>query len=149
MKQLNVKIKWSRIAFVGLLIVSIGLNYSCNKECDEKEIITPSDEYYVKYEVNSATIYYGGKLDVTINSDDNSTSIFIIDQRKLWETIIGPVKKGFNASIIVKSKSVTNDKLELNTKIYVSKNGSPFALKESDCSDIPRNSVQINYKIDY
>ena len=29
------------------------------------------------------------------------------------------------------------------------KNNSPFALKKSDGSDTPRDSVQINYTIDY
>ncbi|WP_236974833.1 hypothetical protein [Membranihabitans maritimus] len=35
----------------------------------EKEKNKVADEYYVKYEVNSSTIYIGGKLDVTINTE--------------------------------------------------------------------------------
>ena len=72
-----------------------------------------------------------------------------INQRNLWETIIGPVSKGFNASMRVKATGETYDKLKIYTNIYVSKNDSPFALKKSDGSDTPRDNVQINYTIDY
>jgi len=72
-----------------------------------------------------------------------------IDQSVLWETVIGPVQKGFNATLNVNAASSTNNQLRLYTNLYVSKNGSPFALKKSDGSDTPRDNVQINYTIDY
>ena len=120
-KELNLthsksKAQWWRMGLIGGFIVIFGiLNFGCDN-CDNGNEISVSDEYYVKYEVNSSTIYIGGKLNVTLN---------------------------------VNSASETYNQLRLYTNIYVSKNGSPFALKKSDGSDTPRNSVQINYTIDY
>ena len=149
-KELNLthsksKAQWWRMGLIwGLIFTSGIINFGCKKGNE----INP-DEYYVKYEVNSSANYYGDKLNVTINTEDNVSTTFVIDQRKLWETVIGPVQKGFNATLKVSAKSETYDKLKLYTKIYVSKNDSPFAVKESDGSDIPRDNVQISYTIDY
>jgi hypothetical protein len=107
-----------------------------------------SDEYYVKYEVDSSTIYLGVKLNVTITNENNQNMNIIINARAPWETIIGPVKKGFNTKLKVTCEEAYNT-LKLYTQISVSKNGSPFALKKIDGSDTSRNSVQINYTIDY
>ena len=122
---------------------------NCSKNCDEENDEIVSDIYYVKYEVNSSTIYYGGKLDVRIKKEDNLHTTYVVDQRTLWEATIGPVQKGFIADLKVEAQSETYDKLKLYTNIYVSKNDSPFALKESDGSDTPRDFVHIDYTIDY
>jgi hypothetical protein len=144
----GLKPKWWNISIL-VFIITIGIiNSSCNEECDNGDI-EPIDKYYVKYEVNSSTIYSGGKLDVTINTEKNENLVITISQRNLWETIIGPVQKGFNASMRVEATGETYDKLTIYTNIYVSKNGSPFALKKSDGSDTPRDNVQISYTIDY
>ena len=140
------KAQWWRKLLVWGFIVTIGISIiSCKKENGNNV----TDEYYVKYEVNSTTIYFGGKLDVTLNSETNETMTITIDQRTLWETVIGPVQKGFNATLKVSATGETHDKLRLYTNIYVSKNDSPFALKKSDGSDTPRDSVDLSYTIDY
>ena len=152
-KELNLthsksKVRWWFIfAIFGIVFVFT----SCEKEnnCDNVYEENGNDEYYVKYEVNSSTIYTGGKLDVIINTENNETMPIIINKRVLWETVIGPVKKGFNATLKVSSPTETHNKLKLYTKIYVSKNNSPFALKKNNGSDVPRDFVQINYTIDY
>lgn len=137
--------KWWRFLPVFILVLSTAVLFiSC-----EKEESRPLDEYYVKYEVNSSTIYTGGKLDMTIRTEENENLKLVIDQRTLHETIIGPVEKGFVASMSVTAQGNTYDKLKLYTNIYVSKNESPFALKKSDGSDEPRDFVQLSYKIDY
>ena len=69
--------------------------------------------HFYKYEVNSSTIYSGGKLDVTINTEKNENKTITINQRNLWETIIGPVPKGFNASMRVEATGETYDKLKI------------------------------------
>ena len=146
------RIKWPRFLRIFLLTLSIGvLLVCCDKESDNEYENNngPSDEYYVKYEVNSSTIYLGGKLDMTIRTEANENLTLAIDQRTLHETIIGPVEKGFTASMSVAAQGETHDKLKLYTTIYVSKNGSPFALKKSDGSDEPRDFVELSYKIDY
>ena len=135
--------KWWSVSLTLVFVITIGIIISsCNKESD-------NDEYYVKYEVNSSTIYTGGKLDVLIKTENNENLSLIINKNALWETIIGPVHKGFNASMKVSSPTETYNKLKLYTNIYVSKNDSPFALKKSNGSDIPRDSVEINYTIDF
>ncbi|MBO9620005.1 MAG: hypothetical protein J7539_13335 [Niabella sp.] len=127
------------------IIATISLT-ACNKGNNNPVVI---DEYYVKYEVNSSTIYSGVKLNATITDEKNNTKTIIIDARSSWGTIIGPVKKGFKATLNVTCPTETYGQLRLYTQISVSKNSSPFALKKIDGSDTPRNSVQIDYTIDY
>jgi hypothetical protein len=130
---------------IWVFIVTFGIiNFGCDKK-NEKSVI---DQYYVKYEVNSYTIYSAEKLSVTISNEIDKMTI-IIDKKQLWETVIGPVQKGFIATLNVVSQSGTAGHTSLYTNIYVSKNGSPFALKKNDGSDTPRESVQINYTINY
>jgi hypothetical protein len=121
------------------------------QSCKKEKVADKTDEYYIKYEVNSTTTYGGniGKLDVTLNSETNTPMAFTINQRMLSETVIGPVKKGFNATLKVNAIGNTYNLLKLYTNIYVSKNGGPFALKKIDGSDIPRDNVSVSYVIDY
>ncbi len=105
-----------------------------------------SDEYYVKYEVLSNSPGGQYTINATINSDSNVDLNFSFGSNFPWETIIGPVQKGFNATLKV---SCEYDHMILNTAIYVSKNDSPFALKQSDGSDEERDYVEISYTIDY
>src|SRR5690606_5849445 len=133
---------------IGMLIFFVFIG-SFLGSCDKADQDLDPDEYYVKYEVNSTTIYSGGKLDVTINTENNQPMSMSINQRKLSEIVIGPVQKGFRASMKVVASGNSHDKLKLYTSIYVSKNGSPFALKKNDGSDEPRDSVEIDYTIDY
>ncbi len=153
----NTKVKSSNLRSIGqmltirlfwVMIITLGLiNTSCENNKEGTEV--DPDEYYVKYEVNSSTIYSGGKLEVTINSEANLPLVLTIDQRVLWEVIIGPVEKGFVASMNVNAIDETNDQLKLYTTIHVSKNNSPFALKKTDGSDTPRDQVNITYTINY
>lgn len=135
---------WSNKFLLGLIFSFAVFNWSCNKE-NVKNL----DEYYVKYEINSSTIYTGGKLNVALNSEKNQNTALVINTRSSWETVIGPVKKGFNATLSVVKEGNVDSYLKVYVQISVSKNGSPFALKKIDGSDTPRNSVQINYTIDY
>jgi len=142
---------WQLILILGFIVTASVTIIGCeNTTGNEKENNSENtDEYYVKYEVNSETIYYGGKLDVTINTESNEAKTITIDQRKLWETTIGPVPKGFQATLEAVATGQTHDKLKLSAKINVSKNDSPFALKKSDTSDEPRDTIELNYTIDY
>jgi len=136
-----------RVISLLLLVIICAINISCGNDCDDSEIEPAIDEYYVKYELNSSTIYSGGKLDVTITDDDGSNLELVVNQRVLWETIIGPFEKGFIAKLKAEAQSNTFDRLTLYSNIYVSKNGAPFALKEINGSDEPRDAIQIEYTI--
>ena len=140
------KSQWWQKGSMLVLIISLGI---INTGCDKENEIEIFDEYYIKYEVSSSTIYYGGKLDITLNTENDIPTIITIRSNSTWETIIGPVNKGFYASLEAVSLSKTYNQLRLYSTIYVSKNGSPFALKKINGSDKPRDSLQINYTIDY
>jgi hypothetical protein len=132
------------IGLIWGLIVTFGiLNFGC-EDCD-----CGTDEYYVKYDVNSSTIYSNGKLNVTYKTENNTNNTLTINQRQLWETNVGPVKKGFTATMQIDAVGTTNNQLKLYTNIYVSKNNGPFVLKKTDGSDTPRDFVEISYTIDY
>ncbi len=129
------KIRWVLIFSILVLILS------CSKE--------DNDEYYVKYEVGSSTIYSAGKLDVIFFNENNLNTNLKINTKSNWETIIGPVKEGFKANIEVSEVSNNHGKLTLSTQISVSKNNGPFALKAIDDNDEPRTNVQLSYTIDF
>lgn len=116
---------------------------------DAKKTSSNIDQYYVKYEVNSSTIYYGGKLEVVLRNDKSQIIKDTISTRSPWEMTIGPVSKGFNANIQVNEISNNNGHLTLQSQISISKNSSAFAVKSSDNSTIPRTSVLLDYTIDY
>lgn len=139
------KIPFLRLKLMPLFFITIILLcFSCSKKID-----TNNDQYYVKYQVNSTTIYYGGTLNVLLKSEDNQTKNFTINTRTPWEATIGPVNKGFSANLNVREIETNYDQLKIQVKISVNKNGSPFVLKQSDENNTPRTSAQISYTIDY
>ena len=136
LKHSKSKGQWWHIGLLLVFIVTIGIiNYSCEK----------SDEYYVKYEVISDSPTIGRTLHTTINTEDNENGTFTFGTATDWETIIGPVQKGFNATLEVSS----DYEVFVYPRIYVSKNNSPFALKKSDESNELREYVKISYTINY
>lgn len=142
--QLKQRIKQGHLGIILVFILLIIVtNYGCKKD------LVNSDEYYIKYEVNSSTIYSGGKLNVVLKDENNQDKNTTINTRSLWENVIGPVKKGFAANLSVSEVGNNNGQLKLYAQISISKNGSPFALKKDDNSDVSRTSVQINYTINY
>jgi len=130
--------KFTLIGFLFIIIFGF-INFSCD---DGQNNSGNSDEYYVKYEVSGTTMYVGVRLNVTISTENNQSMDFNIGTSP-WETIIGPVEKGFNAHLNVTWNTADFDPISaMNTQISVSKNGSPFALKRTGGSTI-------NYTVDY
>lgn len=84
---------------------------------------TSSDEYYVKYTIKSLGTYYYFS-DIYYADVNGTGSAEKGHSVKSWTVTIGPVKKGFKAS-------VRNEKGTGNAQIEVSKNNGPFALKAS------------------
>ncbi|MCL2436045.1 MAG: hypothetical protein FWD09_07940 [Lentimicrobiaceae bacterium] len=136
---------WWRMGLILALIVTIGvINLGCKDNEEEDD-----SEYYVKYELNStADFHVGGTLNVTINKEDNKTMTESINTHTPWETIIGPVKKGFNATLSARHEDGAA-RLRIFTQISVSKDGAPFILRKIDDNEVPRNAVQINYTINF
>lgn len=138
LKLTNLSIYFVLIALLALTILN----------CSNRDESIP-DEYYVKYEVNSSTIYSGGTLNVSINDVNNKRTNFVINTRTPWEIIAGPFKKGFMADITVSEITNNYGRLTIQTKISVSKNNGPFAIKNNDDSTIPRTQTQLSYIIDF
>ena len=127
--------------YVLLVILAFGIiSFGCEKceECDP-------DEYYIKYAVAVQTIYMGVALDIVMTNEYNETTP--ISTTGSWNMTIGPVEKGFNASLSAATEREISSTI-LITKIYVSKNDGPFAEKASGESDTSE-PVQIDYTIDF
>lgn len=136
--------RFKTIFYSIILVLFIGISLvNCSRDETEDE------NYYVKYEVNSTTIYSEGKLNVQVNDVNNQKSNFVIKTKTPWDITVGPVKKGFEASINVSEASNNYGRLTLQTKISVSKNNAPFAIKYNDDSSTPRAQVQSRYVIDF
>lgn len=105
-----------------------------------------SDEYYVKYSINSDHYQFGGKLELFLNDADGQLEL-LVNTNELVETIIGPVPYGFNAEMLARDEDGDNKKLY--AEILVSKNGGPFTLKAIDGSDVARSFVTLEYEIDF
>lgn len=136
-------LKTSYITFIfSIICISV---ISCVDNCGECE--APPDEYYVKYEIRSSTIYSGREMEVEIKNEDGNDMDFAINQGQDWETTIGPVPKGFEATLYAVATSETFDRLTLNARIYVGKNGDPFALKGNNKSDESRDNVYLSYVV--
>jgi len=133
---------FSKMKFIwGMLMVITFACLGCKKENDK-------DEYYVQYEVVSSTISTARHLYIYIkirNSDD----FFNINARNPYKQIIGPVKKGFKASLGVINDDIPDSLLRLAAKISVSKNNGPFTLKKVDENNAPRDNWGVSYTIDF
>jgi hypothetical protein len=144
MKKQNIIIPMLAKRTLFLLILSLSVfTMACKKDNSN----TTTSEYYVKYEVNSTTIYTGGKLNLSVTDEKNGQRAITINTRSAYEVTIGPVKKGFNANLSVSKEGSPDNQLKLYTQISVSKDGGPFALKVINGSDSPRNSAQVGYTI--
>ena len=129
-----------KITLLAILVLGI-VSFGCEKcDCD-------SDEYYIKYAAGAETIYSGGTLSINMRDENNENSSLDVT-RNSWDIVIGPVGKGFTASLSV--SSTYRYHTTLKAFIYISKNDSPFALKASDASDSEEGDpVDISFTIDY
>jgi hypothetical protein len=114
--------------------------------CKKKEAQSDADFYYVKYSVNSSTIYTGGKIDVSIG-DIRDTKTYTINTRSNWEVNVGPVSKNFLARMNVNKNGSPDSQLKLYGQIHVSRNNEPFVLKKNDGSDSPRNTLAMDFLV--
>lgn len=83
-----------------------------------------NSEYYVQYSIKSTYAYYYFG-DIYYAAEHGTQCAEKGRTVKSWSVIVGPVKRGFRASVRYDSGVASEVKIE------VSKNGSPFALKAS------------------
>jgi hypothetical protein len=141
--------QWWQKKFIWTFIITLGIiNFGCEKEVPNSNVDnnTNNDEYYVKYVVTSSSIYSVSRT-AQINSENNSKSSYTFSNSP-WEVTIGPVKKGFNASLNANiNTSQILAKTYINVEIQVSKNNAPFALKASNNSTEVRNLASTSYTL--
>ena len=106
------------------------------------------DEYYVKYTLDSYHIQIGHEIELLVTHEDGEQQQHIIAAREYVEITIGPVPAGFNAKLFARDYE-GNNSFQLDASILVSKNNGPFALKEFDHSSEYRQSVALDYTIDF
>ncbi len=141
------KTRQSRKSVLLLLFFLSIISVSCKDDCPCPEHEEVKDQYYVKYVVESSTIYSVSRI-AEINSADNTTMDFTFGDRK-WEVIIGPVEKNFQATLDASyNTSQSLAQTYIDVEIYVSKNDSPFAIKTSNISENVRMSASTSYTID-
>ena len=130
-------------SFLRVLII-ITLSQSCAKDS--------KNEYYVKYLIESASSnFQQTKLQLITAITDEFSKLKEIKHKTggKWEITIGPVKKGFNATLSTKSifEDPANPLMPYNAKmnlnIEVSVNNRPFSLKKIDHSPEWRKDAEI------
>jgi len=77
------------ITILSIIFVFSFINYGCNN----------TDEYYVRYEVDSSTIYSGVKLDVTIKDEDENNKLRLSNNYTIITRKYKKVKFGIHINI--------------------------------------------------
>lgn len=130
-----------KILLIGIVVAGSITLSSCEK-CKEIEIPkqenTEEDFYFVNYKV-SGGLYFHIKS-VSYNTESGTKSKYFKKAVKAFETQVGPVKRGFNATISY--EKFMGESHENSASISVSKNNGPFAEKNSG-----RNGA--SYKINF
>lgn len=125
-----------RLSFMALLALIVAMT-SCGKnETDE------GSRYYVRYTGMTSTLH-NVETTYTFATDTGSDTYNTTGASSDCSVTVGPVKKGFQASIVcacmeAESYYIKNQRVT----IEVSKDGDPFALKASGTN-------QASYIIDY
>ena len=110
------------IPFGFLIIFFVVIHFGCNNGI--------SDEYYVRYTVDSSPLDSDPKLNIVYTNEDSNSTNVIITVGTDWQIIIGPVKKGFNTELKVSRETAIPDRITCAIWINVSENGGLFYMKK-------------------
>jgi hypothetical protein len=129
-------------------IIAIALIILICNSCKKSDTDEAGDEFYIKYKFEMSTLA-GRTENILIDYNDEDEKNRQTETKGNFETTIGPVSKGFQASISAKDKYPLQFEyhLKLKLKIFVSKNNSPFAEKAVNESADPRTSAYLIYTI--
>jgi hypothetical protein len=86
-------------------------------------------------------------IDIEINNEHDQITPY--SDTDTWTITLGPVKKGFIASISVELNQDFLGDATLTANIQVSKNDGPFVMKASGESAAENEPVQLEYTIDF
>ncbi len=129
-----------------VVIVLVG----CNKNSSNNA------QYYVKYVVDGGAGYplvtsSTSGLKVKLINDKNITEEYVRGNSISYEFPVGPIKKGFNATLTaLRFPATASSSLYIKPKlqIFVSMNNGPYVLKKEDTSNTTRDSATISYIIE-
>lgn len=124
---------------LNIFLCAFPLLLGCDKDSG-KEMA----DYYVRYEYSLTASSPMGGVQYNNKTISINTDLGVIDVTTFSNTYsetIGPVSKGFNASIKVQYNG--NSGGTTNLKIYVARGTEPFALKAST------NNTTASYTIDF
>ena len=118
--------------FLYLLVAIIVVNIvGCGK--DDSNDNLPESLYYVKYEAKSSFNGWQStnSLDVTYTTEKGikQQSISGYGRGHSWEGSYGPFSKGAVLNLTIKS---SNSSAEVSGKLYISRENSPFVIKEEE-----------------
>jgi len=136
LKSYQKKSKWNRVLTTLLLTCTLGfISWGCSKD---------HEEYYVKYEINTKGVFQNSNVIVEYTADNEQITKIPLANINKPEIIIGPVRKGFKASLKITSES----SFSILTQLSVSKNNGPFALKKSDNETSFKKFTLLEYLVD-
>ena len=128
------------ILFIAFLITSCTKpsEYNSSVEPDGKDNVQEKVEYYVRYCFDSST----GRFDISY-TDVDGKGIYLsnVVAGPNFERTVGPVEKGFTASLYVKS---TTGGDQFNGRIEIKKGEAPFVVKKEG-----NTYYTIKYTIDF
>lgn len=128
---------------IGLLLGLLSMVcLSCCKDDQDSDPV--SNEYYVRYELESAFSGAPENMVVTVLDDESDPIIYQMQTGQDMEVTIGPVKRGFEARMQVDVSQFT---AQLTPMIFVSKNNGPFALQAR--VDEQASTATLIYVIDF
>lgn len=113
-----------------ICIFSVLIGISCSKEeYDSADFTEDTNEYYVQYDVviSSQYIYKDRSTKVTVTTEKGDKTFYT---NKTFSEIFGPFKVGDVVSVKV-VHTPFDTSARATSKIYVSKNQEPFALKST------------------
>ena len=131
-----------------LSILCLVVSFSCKKPAGSDT----RDQYYVKYILDGGSSMQQASttgLKITLKNETGALNDYIRSNRGTNEFIVGPISKGFIASL-----KGTNVCCKLccyirpNLQIYTSENNGPFVLKNEDLSKDLRDEAQISYLVE-
>ncbi len=141
-----------RIISICILFISTLTFFGCSKS----DCATSDNNYYIRYEVAAKSIHYEtvtieiqGEDDTIIYSRKISASpnnYNYINCQNIFSEQIGPVPYGFSSNINVAINDTYNASVEMEVKIYASKNSEPFVLKASNKGYL---NCDASYTIDF
>jgi hypothetical protein len=136
-----------------ILVTCINLSLFLLIGCSKKSS-TSENEYYVKYVIDGKSSIQQNSptgLKITLINEGKVAVDYIRPSRGSNEFTIGPVKKGFTASLTgLNMCPATNSCPTLmDLQIFVSQNNGPFVLKKEDINSATyRSNTQISHTIE-